>query len=329
MLDISHSRFEKTLNQNLRKYITNFDLLPIDIQNFIIELQHGKFVSLDIRCYVENNLHTCKHYTSEHMDLYVFTSNLDDIINDELLKQIYIVSRWIYDMNPIYRIKFIYFDTPIAKQLSDDNFISSANVNSGLSVLGQLIMIWRREDILKVLIHEIIHYLDMDLKNNKQLNIFKSIGNINYPIIVNETITELQAQFLHSVYISVVNYDGNIDTFYTIYNYEQIFSWYQFAKIMAFFNIKKFKSKELSEKFNQSSNVFAYYILKSIFTLKWTHILFELLYLPSVNKFETSANVFKIILDLINNLDVKLLNKIIKKLKSHDKSMKMTVFSKF
>lgn len=345
------------LQINLKRYIKNFDLLPTDIQDLLINLHNGKFVSLDIKFYVENNLNMCKHFSSEHMDLYIFFSNNNYLEIDKLIKQIFTVSKWIYDLNPIYKIKFAYFDTPITKKIhltnltnltDSEKFISSFNVNSGSSVSGKLLMIWRREELLKVLIHEIIHYLDMDLKNYKKLDIFKQIGKLKFPILVNETITELQAQFLHSIYISIIRYDGSFDTFQTIYNYEQIFSWYQFSKIMSFYDIKKFTSNELSAKFNQTTNVFAYYILKPILSLQWPDILLKLNHFKpnsmSDTMFDTISDtisntmkcsvsncpiILKNTLNIIKNLKIRFLNKIIKKLQTDDFSLKMTIFSLF
>ena len=144
----------------------------------MIDLQNGKFVSLDIKFYVENNLNMCSHYTAEHLDLYIFFSNNNDEFINELIKQIFIVSKWIYDLNPIYKIKFAYFDTPILKQIHPNNltksekFISSFNVNSGSSIAAQLIMIWRREEILKVLCHELCHFFKLDCHQiNKSQNL--------------------------------------------------------------------------------------------------------------------------------------------------------------
>ena len=50
-------------------------------------------------------------------------------------------------------------------------------------------MIWRREEVLKVFIHELIHYLDLDVKNDINLTkIFNyNIGKIEQPILINET----------------------------------------------------------------------------------------------------------------------------------------------
>ena len=266
----------------------NNDYIIIDRLNY---MQNGYFISLDIKSYIENTIDSYEMYRFPHLNMeFFYSSNIDQNRKMKIIMKFYVISKWIYTLfgntnNPTEIINFIYFDTPLTKKINKSyDFLSSQNVNSGSSVSGKMLMIWRSEESSKVFIHELIHYLDKDVKYDYDFNnIIKiKMGNINYPILINETITELQAQLFHTIYMSnVLNKDNivsnqDISIFKTLYNYEQIFSWYQFAKIMDFFSIKKFKEKYLIEKFNQSSNVFSYYILKSILGLNFGDILFEL-----------------------------------------------------
>jgi len=322
-----------------------------EIINVFKYFHMGSFISLDIKSYVENKINNCEIYEFDHLKLYFFTSTSTDIkIKNNLIKYIYIISKWIYSLNPIYKIKLAYYDTPFDKKLDFINkkfkFLSIQNINSGSSSSNNFIMIWRREELCKVLIHEIIHYLDIDVKHDENFNnLFNyNMGQIKYPILINETITEIQAQFLHTIYISYLsmdktdNTDHIYDTFKILYQYELIFSWYQFSKIMDYYNIEKFKKKYLIKNFNQSTNVFTYYILKCLLTLNFATILFSLNHLtrliniPKKNK----CNVYScspIIKHIISNLKnpskklLKFINKIIKKLEFFDDSLRMTIFS--
>jgi hypothetical protein len=305
----------------IKKYTEN---LSEEILSILNDFQKGYFISLDIKFYVENNINKCYKYKFDHMDLYLLTNKL----SEQLLKHIYIISKWIYNLNPIYKIKFIYFDTPLKKELNKvSNILSSQHVNSGLSSSNNYLMIWRKEEILKVLIHELIHYLNIDLKYDKNINkiIKKEIGKLKYPILINESITEIFTQFLHSIYISIYQKGSLIDNVKTIYNYEQIFSWYQFSKIMNFFNIYEFNKKLIYQRFNQSSNVFSYYILKSILTINFPSIILNLNTLD--------CNVYKCYIvekylnKTISKIPTKFLNKVIKNLKLNDNCLKMTVFN--
>ena len=330
--DIPYNQFIEKYNLRSIKLNTNNILLikryTINLLDEILEIlndfQNGYFISLDIKLYVENNIDTCYKYEFDHMKLYIFTNNF----SDELLKHIYIISLWIYNLNPIHKIKFIFFDTPLKKELNQESkYLSSQHVNSGSSIAGDNLMIWRREEITKVLIHELIHYLYIDLKYDKNINkiMKKNIGISKYPILINESITEILTQFLHSIYISVYQKGSILDNVKTIYNYEQIFSWYQFSKIMNFFNILKFDQELINQQFNQTSNVFAYYILKSILTINFPQIILNI----NTNKCNTynCPIIEKYLNKNLSNIPYKLLNKVIKYLKLNDNSLKMTIFN--
>jgi hypothetical protein len=270
----------------------------IDRLNYI---QNGVFVSLDIKLYIENNIDSWEYYTFPHMNMdFFYSSKINILKKNKIIKNFYIISKWIYELfgNSTQKINFVYFDTPLKKEINKSyNFLSSQNVNSGLSSSGKILMVWRNEESSKVFIHELIHYLDKDVKYDNNFNdiIKVNLGNIQYPILINETITELQAQFFHTIYISTIidktTNTTNINTFKTIYNCEQIFSWYQFVKIMDFYDIKKFKEEYLVEKFNQSSNVFSYYILKSILGIKFGDIIFKLDHINNLINSTKSTNM--------------------------------------
>jgi len=330
--DIPYDQFINKYQLRLINLETNYKLLikkytenlSEEILYLLNDFQNGYFISLDIKLYVENIIDKCYKYQFDHMDLYFFT----DKLSNKLLKHIYIISLWIYNLNPIYKIKFIFFDTPLEKKLNQEsNILSSQHVNSGASLSENYLMIWRREEITKVLIHELVHYLNIDLKYDININkiMKKNIGILKYPILINESITEILTQFLHSIYISIYQKGSLLDNVKTIYNYEQIFSWYQFSKIMNFFNINKFDQELINQQFNQSSNVFAYYILKSILTINFPQIILN------INTKECNIyncpTIKKYINNNLSNLSTKLLNKVINHLKLNDNSLKMTVFN--
>lgn len=320
------------------------NLVDENILNILDYFQNGYFISLDIKLYVENNINCCDHYMFDYIDLYFFYSKtISPKIKIDLIKHILIISKWIYELNPIHKINLIYFDTPNKKEIlesSDIQYLSSQNINSGSSATGYKIMIWRREEITKVLIHELIHYLNMDIKNDPHINLIikHNIGQFDYPVLINETITEIQAQFLHSVYISTMISKSNtiLDNLKTIYNFEMIYSWYQFAKIMTYYNITNYKLSLIKDKLNQTTNVFSYYILKSILTIDFTKIIFELDHIKKLlivdKNYISNCNVnqcdilIKYISNLLRNPPKKILDKIIKHLKLDDNSLRMSIF---
>jgi hypothetical protein len=328
-------------NINYTKYFSkyikendNTEIIPI-----FNDFEQGHFISLDVKLYVENNINRCEYYSFEHMDMHFFYSDtIDNSTKNKIINNIYVISKWMYDLNPIHKIKFYYFDTPLLKLINNDNnnnYLCSENVNSGSSISGIQLMIWRREELNKVLIHELIHYLDLDIKDENKLDdiIKHNIGKIDYPILINETITEIHAQFLHSIFITSKLNNDYFNNFKTIYQYELIFSWYQFSKIMNYFNIKKFSEYYLINNFNQSSNVFSYYILKCILSFEFCNVIFPLFYSSKLlnNKSECSVNkcsvIVKYIKDILKYKQKKFLNNIINKLNCNfNQSLTMTVF---
>jgi hypothetical protein len=314
-----------------------YNLISDNIVDVLDRFQNGIFISLDIKLDVENNIDNCQIYSFEHIDFYIFYKDeqLNKIDLKQLICNIYYISKWIYDMNPIKKITFYYFDITIDKRIINNiNYLCSQNINSGLST-QEYIIIWRREEIFKVFIHELIHYLKIDIKHDKKSNniINYNIGKFNYPILVNETITELQAQFFNTLYILIsndINRSSNeiINLFKSFYNLEQIFSWYQFNKIMNYFKIDKFDIKLIKSNFNQSTNVYSYFILKSIFSMHFFDILYELDYIKELINPNSNEKclIFNNINRIVNNIPIKFLNNIISNLDYDDDSLRMTIF---
>jgi len=322
-IDVIDNMFDNSLDQEILEQLHSF--------------QSGKFISTDVKLYVETKINRCSKYEFGHMNFYFFHNDqIDPQEKNDIVRNIYIISKWMYGFNPKYKINLSYFDVNIKKELNLNNqiddeykYLSSQNINSGSSMSGVQLMLWRREELYKVLIHELVHYNDIDLKDEPSIdNIYpNSIGKIDYPILVNEAITEIQAQFLHTLYLSTIlsikNNNNIIDVFKVLYNYEQIFSWYQFSKIMRYYSIKKFNNQEIHNKFNQSTNAFSYYILKSILTINFDEIILKF---NHFNNNHNHPNLLTLIHKIIKQPPVKLINKIIKHLELDDNSLRMTLF---
>ena len=80
-------------------------------------------------------------------------------------------------------------------------------VNSGSTDRNNSIIIWRKEDILKVLIHEVIHLLELDNVEDSQEIIDhynEKYGLGNKKLNVYEAYTEIWALLIHSYYLALV-----------------------------------------------------------------------------------------------------------------------------
>ena len=129
------------------------------------------------------------------------------------------------------------------------------------------IYLWRKEEIIKVCIHELIHSLqwDFNFDDNTILNIFKKKLNIKKNIVLTEAYTEAWAEIINC-YICATNIETNpIEIFSRFIHYielETIFSIWQIIKII---NISSTENKCSVDNFinitDNNTNVFPYYFL--------------------------------------------------------------------
>lgn len=280
--------YSKLHSFNINNYITpqikEKDI--INIYNFVFT---SRYIGINIKLWIQQNINNYTIYNFEHLDFYHFYKNENKSDYKEFIDNVYSISKWIYDINPIYKIKLYFFDTPIKKVMpkicKGIRYISSQNASSGFTSINdeknyREIFIWRREDFYLVLIHELFHYLLLDTKflnQDKYISIlnYKIGGVLKFPLLINETITEIMSEFF---YLIVVSVKKNED-FLEIYKKNFIYNWIQFSKIMNFYNIKNFNSKLLATQFNQTTNIFSYFILKCILETEVCNIIFAFPYI--------------------------------------------------
>ena len=363
--------FSKIKHIDITKYILNINPEIINVLNFV---HYVRYISLDIKLWIQNNINTCYKYDFQHLELYYFFS--DSEYNSDSSKQkqfndkiynIYIITKWIYDINPIYKIKYYFFDTPCKKTLPDkivhkdiiDKFnlveknLSSQNISSGFTSINEKkgyreIIIWRREEMYLVITHELFHYLLLDTKflnedkyasNTPLINIinYKISGNTQFPLLINETITEILSNFFYIMFLSIIQNNDIIqkfNKFKIMYQNELIFNWYQFVKIMKFFDINSFNSELLQNKFNQTTSVFSYFILKPILSTEFCNIIFPFPYINKLfnNNYE-ECNIYKCnyIVNFITkkmiNLKINEINLALKNIEIKEDTLKRSLYS--
>lgn len=182
-------------------------------------------------------------------------------------------------------------------QLSPEHVNSGATtVYSDASINGH-IYIWRSEELLKVLTHELIHSLNIDnklifdeehrCKNKKLLELLCVDPKQKDYLTFNEAYTESVALILSSMFVSLemieyLEYSksmqkmvdcGNIksvELFGHILDVEKEFSICQIHKILNFYRydtINDLLRTNSCKIFRQETNVISYYIIKTIFVL--------------------------------------------------------------
>lgn len=191
----------------------------------------------------------------------------DDINLTKFIKVLNYVISLMFNIShhKILNCTFNFYLTENKKQMLSNkdyniNEFSTDEINSGSSNSNNsTINIWRKEEIIKVTIHECMHLLDYDHKNEDYL--LKEIYKKKYNIIsesmnIFEAYAEIWAEIIN-VYVCNKALKGNLQNFIKFLEYEKFFSNYQANKI---FYIKSLKDKK--NDLNKHTNVLSYYIIK-------------------------------------------------------------------
>ena len=274
-----------------------------------------------------------------------------DNIGNEIIKRILFFNEFLnIDKLPN---KFIIFLTDKKKEI--DNYVIShihfktINVNTAVTN-GQDIIIYREQELLKSIFHELIHFHNLDFRHIPDTIIQYLIKTHNIKsdnkYLLYECVTETLANILNNIFLS-----SNIKEF--IYNLknEILFSTLQVAKIL---NICKYKSwDEFSnldnsrininniqmtnnisnpkKQFKQDSCIMSYYILKYYIMINLdiyfkTCLDIKLKFIQTTESFNNLIHIFdlarkqSIIMNMMNNL----LNSLSKTNKSSSKSSKIS-----
>lgn len=187
--------------------------------------------------------------------------------------------------------------------------ITANNVNSASTTFyGDdkiTIRIYRKEELIKVMIHELIHVsgLERAISNNLQ-----KIFNVSSDLLIGEAIVEALATFINCSIYSIMNNENIND----IVKKEIEFGYLQTAKILDHFNFTSINDflESKTKKINQTTAVFEYHILKTILLMKLDEFIIILQNKDS-NKFKNlilqtikDINYQKQIDYYINNIDL-------------------------
>ena len=215
------------------------------------------------------------------------------------------------------------------RKMKDDS-MRPFNINTGISWVGiNHIVLFRLDELFKVLFHELIHSLKYDFDNVRDCNkkscerVFKSDLNLNvgdsYPILINEAYTEYMAilcwdYYLASYYMTqhrVIN--DKFKLFYHMIEREQINSAIMCTKLFNYYKIKNLDILKKDNKIEQKTNAFSYILIKyfllcntvGIFENKSAKKLNELL-IASLNNINEYNYLLKILLDEYYDLKLSL-----------------------
>lgn len=178
-------------------------------------------------------------------------NELKNIIN----KIFFIVNvfRTLFNKDRNIKISIIYTDY---KKEYNDN-LDAKNINSGLCLSGEYIYIWRSEEIIKVLLHELGHFYEIEGITFKSDKLLSKLFDKDCEYKLQETYVEIVALIINICYaIHEFKYDNVINNYWSMIDYEYTFTLTQVNKI------KQINPILDPCVLNKNTAIYAYYILK-------------------------------------------------------------------
>lgn len=178
-------------------------------------------------------------------------------------------------MNP----DFIIIPSNAKKVFSDNGeVISPKSINSAeYNPRLNLLHIYRREELSKLLFHELIHQSEYDNKLYSNESFIDLWAIDKERLYLNEMITETIAQFINTVVTSCLCGKDFIKMYNSMWMYEILFGLVQTAKILSlsgFKSISELYTKPFIRYIKTTTNTFEYHILKTICMININDVLF-------------------------------------------------------
>jgi hypothetical protein len=199
---------------------------------------------------------------------------------------------WLYILN-LYSIKecsntliiYFYF-TSLEKELPNSNIdiLDENNVNTAFTTTcpkDSEIVVYRKEEWLKVFIHETFHNFGLDfsgMNTSECTNHILKLFPVNSKVNLYESYTEFWAEIINACFCSffLLKKKDNVDEFLSnasiLIHFERTYSFFQLVKTLNFmgltYNDLYSKSKESSilreTLYKENTSVLSYYVIKTI-----------------------------------------------------------------
>jgi hypothetical protein len=283
---------------NIKPIINNLDFTKIVGGRFISKKIQEEILTQNIYKYYEFNYNYNQRSKIKGKIIFgIINNNLPKII-----KKLEIVSKILIFLALISSKKkdlLAYIFLSKHKKISNGHLFDPENINSGyttFSMLDEYIVVYREEEFIKVLIHEAIHFFELD-------TVFRQFGVLQDYLpykfksddIITEAFTDFFAINYYIIFICLYNNKKKYSDFIKVYQKQ-----FEFIKSQAINIIQLSKVNQTNTIFN-TTNVLSYFVLK--------YILFEI-YLKH------KANFLKLDKDIFNNFNI-----IIKLMKNFIKSV--------
>ena len=252
---------EEVVSKNPKKYcidtLYNINDLPDDKNQRLVlqSLYQNTFVPFNCIIWVEQNINNITVYKlNKYTTIYI-------ISDSEFTQQqhIFNIVNWISKYSKPKKLDLLIFLTPFKKIIKHKGQILTRNeINSGCcSKYNHWVQIFRSEELLKVLIHELLHYYNLDCNTTDWIDDILPIKLPCNSLLLNEAITEAMAIILHTYYYSeITNQDFKLSLRKEI----------TYSKEMHDIILYHNNVKTLNDLFNvcHYTNVIPYYIIKFV-----------------------------------------------------------------
>jgi len=308
-ISISNVEFSNKSKSFLSKIINLMNQSEIAFENTVIESKildiypkgnSFEFTPDIIKNEIENMNKKCIQYTfligKRTFNIsFVYPKNTTTVMLQKYIKRVFMwlfIATFFAPKKCSQHMNIYLYLTSIKKFLPNKKgeFIDEQHANTAFTTSCKKnteIYIYREEEWFKVLIHETFHNLGLDFSeydNTKSSNCISKIFPI--PIQTNirlfETYCEMWGEIINSIFISyfstrhVENLEISIPRIIQktafILTYEKLFSLFQCAKVLHYFNIT-YKNlyettsyaQKLRTQYKEKTQILSYYILKSIY----------------------------------------------------------------
>ena len=243
------------------------DLNGIELCTEFEKIIDNPFASLRVKRDIINNLSYVLSYKKNNISINI----VSDKYEYEVFKNIISILN-LFNLITKKDNKYVIhiFLSDKEKIITESEFLEADNINSGSTLPTYFIILWRKEELYKVLIHELIHYLKLDMSEfqMKFRVLYKNIKLEDNKCNPNEAYTE----FLALIFFNYWRFTRKNRELNKLENFlkcslliEMGWSYFQIGKILNFFkcydNYKDLFSSNC--KFKQKTNVLSYFILKT------------------------------------------------------------------
>ncbi len=283
---------EYVVNDDVIQKLTNSGTSASYRKKLTEMLYDNPYVSLDIQ--YDSEINDLQLIRAEHgpisINLYRHRTNSSDI--GKTIGIILRICDFMFKIaNKTKKLELNIFMSPIKKKMrsstdsknkEEQYVLAPIHINSGSSIKYQFINIWRSEELYKVLIHELVHFLGLDFdphitKYNKLEQYAATNFNVDTDVKLNEAYTEVLAIMVHTLFImatmdTVTKIDNTftVSRFISLFELELRWSIFQVSKIMQFFHFDSFD--QILQPYTgtkphicQTTAVFSYFVVKTAF----------------------------------------------------------------